>query len=176
MIRDIGLGDYQSFFNKILHNLDNVDVSIESYPLSHLGYRTETQKQYQIVLNRLLQHSSLYAENVHNGRNIAKLILKEELVLQNNYRVSMIELMPPKPDHKYVEGFEHCGVVLGNNFDQFNRKYASVLTGQQDQGPFCQPTFVRFEDGSRVKFYQYSLKRVVELEGNAFKRISELKR
>lgn len=169
MNKDIGLGDYQGFFNKILHNLDNLGISIDSYPLSHLGYRTETLEKYQAVLNQLLQHSALFVENVHNGRNIAKVILKEELALPNSFRVSMIELMPPKPDRKYVEGFEHCGVVLGYDFDQFNRKYASVLTGQQDQGPFCNPTFIRFQDGSRVKFYKFSLKQVVELEGNEFK-------
>jgi predicted metalloenzyme YecM len=168
MNKDIGLGDYQVFFNRILQNLDNLGISIQAYPLSHLGYRTKTLEQYQIVLRQLLKHSAFFAENIHNGRNIAKLMLKEALILQNNFRVSMIELMPPKPDREYDEGFEHCGVVLGNDFDQFNRKYKSVLTGQQDQGPFCQPTYIRFVDGSRVKFYHYSLKRVIQLEGGVF--------
>ncbi len=172
MIRDIGLGDYQGFFNKILQNLDNLGISIQAYPLSHLGYRTKSLEQFQIVLNQLLKHSAFFAENIHNGRNIAKIILKEELVLQNNFRVSMIELMPPKPDREYDEGFEHCGVVVGDDFDSFNKRNENILTGQQDQGPFCNPTFIRFQDGSRVKFYKFSLKQVVELEGNEFKIVS----
>jgi hypothetical protein len=59
--------------------------------------------------------------------------------------------------------------VVGDSLDDFVAHHRAVVTGIQDQGPYCQPAFVVFADGLRAKFYRYSLKKVVELEGREFR-------
>ena len=155
-------------FQKNLDNLSKINISITGYSLSHLGYKTSTVDAYQKVCRELKKLSSLYYENEHNGRPISKFILKESLQLPSDFSVNLTEVMPPKPNKHYPNGLEHAGVVIGNQFTEFTQKYQSLFTGKQDQGPFCQPVYIRFDDGSRIKFYQYSLQDVVELEGNKF--------
>ena len=57
---------------------------------------------------------------------------------------------------------------MGSGLKDFENANKNVLTGVQDQGPYCQPAFIVFDDDTRVKFYEYGLKEVVELEGNSF--------
>lgn len=63
---------------------------------------------------------------------------------------------------------EHVGIVVGETFDEFIAKHKAALTGQQDQGPYCQPVYITFDNNMTVKFYRWSLKDVVEKEGREF--------
>jgi hypothetical protein len=68
----------------------------------------------------------------------------------------------------YKMGLEHVGIVIGETFADFGKTYAHLITGQQDQGPFCQPYFITFPDNTNVKFYRRSLHDVCVLEGKRF--------
>lgn len=162
------LGDYAAWFEDALRQMTEAGMSIKSKPLSHIGLRTATNEAYRDFRDQLLPLCSGCVENVHNGRPIAKLLLRKPLQLSYGFKVSLIELMPPKPDKDYPTGIEHIGVVIGDGLDAFAEQHKDVLTGQQDQGPFCQPYFITFADGKRVKFYTVGLKEVVELEGGVF--------
>lgn len=166
------LGDYDTFFKSILANLEAKGLTVTGYPMSHLGYKAKTLEEYESVRNQLRQFSESMVENVHNGRPIAKIILRDALPLAGGFSVSLMEIMPPKNSQALRDGLEHCGFVIGNTLTEFEDEYKSVLTGIQDQGPFCQPAFIVFDDGTRVKFYEYGLKEVVELEGNKFVSVS----
>jgi predicted metalloenzyme YecM len=172
-VKDI-IGDYDEFFSSILKNLADQGIQVEGLPMSHLGYKARTIDEYKHVCNELLKLSESAVENVHNGRPIAKILLSSPLELSSGFSVSLMEIMPPKDTPAKVNGLEHCGFVPGDSFDAFKQKYKSVLTGIQDQGQFCQPAYVVFADGLRVKFYQYSLKKVVELEGGKFESLSQV--
>lgn len=162
------LGDYDLFFAQIVENLHSLNVDIANLPLSHLGYKCKSVEEYESVRDALLRKSDSIVENVHNGRPIAKIILSEPLQLNGGFEVSLMEIMPPKNSQAQIDGLEHCGFVVGDKLDDFVDKHKTVITGIQDQGPYCQPAFIIFKDGLRAKFYKYSLKRVVELEGRQF--------
>ena len=65
-------------------------------------------------------------------------------------------------------GLEHVGFVVGDALESFVTRFSDVLDGRQDQGAYCKPAYLLFDNGTRAKFYQLPLKRVVELEGHSF--------
>jgi predicted metalloenzyme YecM len=162
------IGDYRTFFTDLLQRLEGVGIGVTGCPLSHLAYRTETFPGYERVRKQIRRFCVADVENVWNGRPIAKLLLDEPLVVGDNDHVSLIELIPPPHQRDYPMGLEHCGIVIGQSFEQFSRKHEAVLTGKQDQGPYCQPVYITFENNRSVKFYRSSLKDVVEKEGREF--------
>jgi predicted metalloenzyme YecM len=167
VVQDV-VGDYAQFFADLQRELSEVGIDVAACPLSHLGYKAATMGEYAQVRDRLIEVSGSYLENEHNGRPIAKIILREELVLAEDFVVSMIEVMPPKEPPSALRGLEHCGFVLGDDLEVFIEEHGDVLTGRQDQGPFCQPAYVSFASGRRAKFYSHSLESVVKLEGHSF--------
>lgn len=162
------LGDYKSFFADIRERLAGTGIDIAGCAVSHIAFRTATFEEYLEVQEQLKAWCISNVENVWNGRPIDKLLLKKPLDLGNGFEVSLIELIPPKHQKDYPMGLEHVGVVIGETFDDFAREQKDRFTGQQDQGPFCQPVYITFDNDRTIKFYRYSLKDVVEKEGRAF--------
>lgn len=162
------LGDYRRFYLDIVERLEKLGIFITRKPLSHLGYKTATFESYQKIRGQLMPLCSEYLENEHNGRPILKAILKTPLQLRAEAEVSMIELMPPKPDKHYDDGLEHLGVVLGEELPAFIEQHRSDIDEIQDQGPYCKPACILLDNGSRVKFYEYSLRQAIEMEGQVF--------
>lgn len=162
------LGDYRAFFADLLGRLAGAGIDVAGCPLSHLAFRTATLEEYVEVRDRLRAYCSAEVENVWNGRPIGKLLLARPLALGDDWSVSLIELIPPPHRQPFPMGLEHVGVVIGGAFEAFCRKHDAVLTGRQDQGPYCQPAFITFENDRTVKFYRHALKDVVEMEGRPF--------
>ena len=165
------LGDYKQFYSSIEDELQKLDIDISGREMSHLGYKTASLDSYNSLSEQILPLCSEYLENEHNGRPILKAILTKPLELDIGVCVSLIELMPPKPGKEYEDGLEHLGIVLSNELSEFENMFKDKITEIQDQGPFCQPACILFENGTRVKFYEYSLRQAIELEGQTFIRI-----
>jgi predicted metalloenzyme YecM len=162
------IGDYRSFFVDLMQKLEGTGIDVAACAVSHLAFRTETVPEYEQVRERIRRFCIADVENVWNGRPIDKLLLREPLSLDAGREVLLIELIPPPHQRDYPMGLEHCGIVIGETFDTFTKDHESVLTGRQDQGPFCQPAYITFGDDRTVKFYRYSLRDVVEKEGRRF--------
>lgn len=162
------IGDYAGFVTGLFRELDEAGLRPPRRPLSHLGYKAPSWDDHTRVRAGLLEVARAYVENDHNGRPIAKIMLSEDLPLPDGWAVPMVEVMPPKGSGSAVTGLEHGGFVIGDGLEGFIAEHRSVLSGRQDQGPFCRPAYVRFASGRRAKFYQYSLADVVRLEGHEF--------
>ena len=162
------LGDYRSFFADLRQRITAAGIDIAGCPLSHLAFRTATPCEYRQVQEQLKPWCRANVENEWNGRPIDKLLLAEPLVLDDDYTVSLIELIPPPHREDWPLGLEHLGVVIGESFDDFTREHEAKFTGRQDQGPYCQPAYITFGNGLTVKFYRWSLGDVVEMEGRPF--------
>jgi predicted metalloenzyme YecM len=162
------IGDYRSFFADLMRRLEVAAIEVAGCAISHLAFRTGTVPEYEQAREQIRRFCTADVENVWNGRPIDKLLLREPLQLATDTEVSLIELIPPPHQRDYPMGLEHCGIVIGETFDDFTREHEAVLTGRQDQGPFCQPAFITFGNNRTVKFYRYSLKDVVEKEGRQF--------
>ena len=166
-VEDI-IGDYRSCFADLRERLKAVGIDITGRALSHVAFRTATVAEYQEVQKELRKFCVADVENVWNGRPIDKLLLREPLSLDRDTYVALIELIPTPHQRDYPMGLEHVGVVIGETFEEFVKDHEAVLTGRQDQGPFCQPAYITFENNRTVKFYRYSLQDVVEKEGRSF--------
>ena len=166
------LGDYSGFYDQQTRRLLDLGIDIRNLPISHLAYRTETLAEYLDIRRRLEPFCSANVENVWGGRPISKMLLQSPLSLSREATVSLIELIPPEHPDEYQKiykmSLEHVGIVLGEAFAEFGEKYAQHFTGQQNQGPFCQPYFITFPDHSNVKFYEISLQDVCTQEGKRF--------
>lgn len=162
------IGDYTRFYALQYERLQKVGINADGLAVSHLAFRTGTLKEYLHVRQELETICVANVENVWNGRPISKLLLQKPLQLSQNATTSLIELIPPIHQAVYKMGLEHVGLVIGENISEFGRQYANVISGQQDQGEFCQPFFITFPDHTNVKFYRYSLQQVCILEGKVF--------
>ena len=152
------IGDYDAFFSLQLGRLNDSRIDISGCELSHLAYRTETYKEYLRIRKKIERHCISNIENVWNDRPISKMQLEEPLILSAEFKVRVIELIPPVHRRVYKMGLEHLGVVIGDSVDEFSREHRSALTGQQFQSEKCEPYYITFyDDFTTVKFYRNSL-------------------
>jgi len=162
------IGDYQAFFSDLLARLAGLSIEVKGMPISHVCYRVATQRECEVFREQVKMFCKAYTEYEFNGRSISLLLLEEPLALSLGYSAPLIELPAPKSSHPYPTGLEHVGFVVGEQFSEFHKRYLPVLTGQKDWGPYCQPLYVAFDNGTTVKFYERSLEEVVKLEGKRF--------
>lgn len=161
------LGSPAAFVSKVVAGLRAVGVDPGELPMSHLGYKATTAEEYRRVRDGLLTHAAAIAENIHNDRPIAKIVLRDPLEI-DHWSLDLIEVMPPKSRRAARTGLEHVGFVVGPGLDDFAELHAEVVTERQDQGPWCQPACIGLLQDMRAKFYHLGLRAVVEAEGVEF--------
>lgn len=159
------IGDYQAFFSDLLHRMIKAGIDISGMPLSHLLYRTVTIPGYIRLRDELKKHCNEFVETQFNDRAVSILILKEPLLLEDGFTVTMIELPAPRPVHMYPSGLESIGITVGDNLPKFIESHNHVLTGVKDHGEHCQPAFITFDNDKTAKFYSISLREIVLLQG-----------
>lgn len=165
------IGDYETFFSDLLYRMKQADINISGMPMSHLLYRTTTYAEYQQLRDELKNHCSEFVETQFNDRAVSILILKNPLLLEDGFIVSMIELPAPRPAHMYPSGLESIGVVVGKELAEFIKRHEEVLTGIKEHGQYCQPAFITFDNDKTSKFYDISLRDIVLLQGWKIERI-----
>lgn len=166
------IGDYQGFFSDLLTRMRKSEINIHGMPLSHLLYRTTTASEYEELRDELKTACSEFVETQFNGRAVSILILKNPLLLEDGFSVSMIELPAPRAVHTYPSGLESIGVIVGKTLPEFIQKYSHVLTGVKEHGQHCQPAFITFDNEKTSKFYDISLREIVILQGWQIERIA----
>lgn len=159
------IGDYQAFFSDLLSRMKKVGIDITGMPMSHLLYRTVTMPEYIKLRDELKKHCSEFVETQFNGRAVAILILKEPLILEDGFTVTMIELPAPRSEHMYPSGLESIGVTVGDKLSEFIQNHDQVLTGVKEHGKHCKPAFITFDNDKTAKFYNISLREIVLLQG-----------
>jgi predicted metalloenzyme YecM len=159
------IGDYEIFFSDLLHRLKETGIDITGMPMTHLLYRVETLPEYETLRDQIKVFCSEFVETQFNGRAVSILILEQPLVLEDGFTVSMIELPAPRPVHMYPSGLESIGIFVGASLPEFKKQYKNVLTGIKEHGQYCQPAFITFDNDKTVKFYDYTLRDIVLLQG-----------
>ena len=159
------VGDYRAFVRAGLQKVAEKGIDVKDYPIDHLCFRVGTIEEYEKAKKALLALSKGFLENPHHGRPISKFQLVNPLQV-DSYSIPIIELPSPKPERK--SGLEHFEMVVGEDYDGLNEKYAGLWSGIEDSGEFNKPLFINFDDGTSVKFHKLSLDEVVRLEGNNF--------
>ena len=65
--------------------------------------------EYENLRDETKNFCSEFVETQFNGRAVSILILKEPLLLEDGFTVSMIELPAPRAVHMYPSGLESIG-------------------------------------------------------------------
>lgn len=159
------IGNYDEFFSDLLERMKKCRIDITGMPMSHLLYRTATISEYENRRDELKILCNEFVETQFNGRAISILILKEPLLLEDGFTVSMIELPAPRPAHMYPSGLESIGVIVGKKLLDFINQYNDILTGVKDNGQHSQSAFITFDNNKTAKFYDISLREIVMLQG-----------
>lgn len=159
------IGDYQAFFSDLLHRLKKIGINMSGMTMSHLLYRVRTLYEYESLRDQLKVLCSEFVETQFNDRAVSILILADPLLLEEGFTVSMIELPAPRLVHMYPSGLESIGVVVGESLSEFIAQHQSILTGVKDHGEHCQPAFVTFDNDKTAKFYDISLREIVNRQG-----------
>lgn len=162
------LGDYVAFFDQQVSRLADLGISVATYRVSHVAFRTESHQSYLQARSRLEERCVANVENAWNGRPISKLLLAEPLRLSTVHQCDLIELIPPPHQAEYAMGLEHVGFALDSEFSDFESRFRSVFTGRQFQTEDCQPYYIRFADKTNVKFYMKTLMEYCQSEGRVF--------
>lgn len=165
------IGDYEIFFSDLLHRLKKACIDITTMPMTHLLYRVRTIPEYERLRDQLKAHCSEFVETQFNGRAVSILILKDPLILEDGFTVSMIELPAPREVHMYPSGLESIGLFVGKLLPEFKKHYKNVLTGIKEHGQYCQPAFITFDNDKTVKFYDHTLRNIVLLQGWTIEKI-----
>ena len=166
------IGDYQTFFSDLVHRQKKIGINIDGMPLSHLLYRVTTVPEYESLRDQLKLFCSEFVETQLNDRAVSILALKEELILEDGFKVSVIELPAPRAAHMYPSGLESIGVVVDKKLKEFITQHKDVLTGIKDHGQYCQPAFVTFDNDKTSKFYDISLTEIVARQGWQLEKLS----
>src|SRR5438093_7024924 len=115
------IGDYQTFFSDLLHKLNEKRITIKALPIIHLLYRTRTMPEYIKLRDNLMPFCKEFVETEFNGRPVSIFILKKPLVLEDGFRVSMIELPAPRAVHMYPRGLESIGIFVKKTMPEFKK-------------------------------------------------------
>ena len=166
------IGNYEIFFSDLLDRTKKINIHIHGMPLSHFTYRVNTISEYDYLRDELKVFCNEFVETQFNGRAVSILALKEALVLEDDFKVSIIELPAPRSVHMYPSGLESVGVIVGASLSAFIKQHTNVLTGIKDHGEHCQPAFVTFDNGKTNKFYDISLEEIVRLQGWQMEKLS----
>ena len=159
------IGDYNAFFSDVLYRMKKAGISISGMPMSHLLYRTTTITEYEQMRDELKIHCSEFVETQFNDRAVSILILKNPLLMEDGFTVSMIELPAPRLAHMYPSGLESIGIIVGKKLPEFIKQHEDVLTGVKEHGQYCQPAFITFNNDKSAKFYDISLREIILLQG-----------
>lgn len=159
------IGDYKAFFADLNQRSISMGIDMHGMPMSHLLYRTRAISEYETLRDQLKTFCSEFVETQFNGRAVSILVLKNPLILEDGFTVSVIELPAPRAVHMYPSGLESIGVVLGKELTSFIARHKDVLTGIKEHGQYCQPAFLTFDNEKTIKFYDYSLTEIVVLQG-----------
>lgn len=162
------LDQYDDFARQLTTNLEQAGIDVAAFPLSHVAVRAENAEQYTAIRDSLAPRTQAIVENNWKGRMIAKILLEPPLRSTTVQPCPLVELIAPPHGPSVRPGPEHIGFVVGWHVDRFAEQHHAVITGQQHHGPFCRPYIITFNDGLSAKFYRYSLRDVVELEGRRF--------
>ena len=162
------IGDYPLFVSTLLTCLDKAGIKYDGFQIDHLCYRTETQEGYEMMKDNLRAVSSGFLENIHNGRQISKFLLKDPLSVRG-YKIPLIELPAPKAGRFYESGLDHFEMAVGEGFADFAEKYRNLWTGADDGGVRNQTVSITFDNWKTAKFHKLPLVEILKIEGHEFK-------
>lgn len=149
-----------SFLDAIFTSLMSDKIDISNYELDHICYRVSSQKNYEVLKQKLWNFWELLTENIISWRVIATFKLFEPIIYHER-KIYILEIPSPKHGSIYQDWFEHVEFVINESFDDFMNKYSHINFDIKDINKKINPDIRRKYDDISVKFHQNSLEYIV---------------
>lgn len=159
------LGDVDGF----VENIDQTFkmIGIERWELSaldHLGYRTETLKEYEQALEEFRKLGGDMGAIEIEGRPINIINLDEPIRTGDDWVIPFVEVIAPKAGSPKPSGLEHAEFVTTQLLGDFERRHADLTFIRDAMHRRPNPELKYRENGISVKFHRMNIGTVVELE------------
>lgn len=153
-----------AFLEKVLNQLDTLNINHSNLEIDHVCFRTETQKEYEMRKNELSGISALLIESMVGGRLISVYKLHDPIIYGSR-KIALIELPSPKAGSHYPSGWEHCEMVVESIHKLMKVEHPELKWKTSGMGKEINPELgLKLEGGISVKFHEQSLEKVIELE------------
>ena len=149
------------FLDRLLRQLEAIDVDVSAFELDHICYRVETMERYKELKTELQKRATLLTESQIGGRPIASFKLYQPIHYLGR-KIAVIELPAPKPGSYYPEGWEHVEFVLGYHPATFLEQYPRLRFKTKALAKKVNPDVSLQFDGFAVKFHEHSLEYVIQ--------------
>jgi len=152
----------EQFLTTLFKALDeHFGIDVSAMQLDHICWRCETLADYETMEISLLEICSLFHKNMHNGRPISLIELKQPIRFAGR-EIDLIELPSPKKDKPYSNGFEHAEFVYENGLDNLLEAYPKLPWIVKNKDKIINPDIKLSYNNLSVKFHPYTLRHVVK--------------
>jgi len=104
----------EPFLDRVFGFLKTKGLTVETYELDHVCFRTSTREEYRDIVSRIVEDGAgtLATESMIGGRPIACIELTEPIA-HGQWRIRCLEVPCPKAGRAYKSGFEHVEFAIG---------------------------------------------------------------
>lgn len=145
--------DYPAFLQTILDLISKFGINVSDSEMDHMGYQCSSDEDYDNFLPKFKFLGKLLSEEIVGARRVAIIELDEKIIF-NQYVISAIELIAPKPTQVCESGLEHVEFILKESFESFLNKYPNIefITSEINQKDFPMIK-LKLNDKYQVKFH-----------------------
>ncbi len=155
------VGDVHSFLDHIFTCVKQYEISVDSYDLDHVGYRTATTSGYLNKKQELSLLGTLLHEAIVCGRACSVFKLHDPIRYENR-AISIVELTAPKKGKYKEPGLDHAEFLVSDPLEVFAEQYPAVeFDLSRMDSPDNPDVTLSIRNGTKVRFHAEALDDVV---------------
>lgn len=140
--------EYSVFINDLKQRLSDLNLTFQSFPLDHICYRANSQKDYDTYFEFFKSKSILYTDKIFHDRHFHTFVLNEPF----NYaevKFYYLEFAEPGGSDDYENGFQHFEFLTNQHLeDVVTKGKIERLIFKSKHGE----EYLKWEDKISVKF------------------------
>ena len=158
------ISNYNIFLDKLFVNILNSGIKIDELILDHIAYRPLTAADYEQKKLELNIIGTMISEVDDSGRKISIFRLNNPFKYKQ-FEIQFFELLGPKTNNKYPEGYQHIEFVINCSLEEFIGKYQKLNFNTDHIGGEINPSFeLPFDDNTGVEFHLKDIGEVIRLQ------------
>jgi predicted metalloenzyme YecM len=157
------LGNVHGFLDRAFSHLEELEVDVSEYEMTHLCYRVATEKEFLSKKEDLSKMGTMISEVLAEGRPYLVFKLHHPITY-HEYEVSLIALPYPKPNNSYDTALQHVAFLMKEELSTLLNQYPHLEFDTLELQRASHPEIkLRFDD-LVVKFHNLSLEELARKE------------